>query len=121
MSIRAFFFMAMSLLCLMAGAQNKRIFSHYDELHSDSDFLHMREHKNETPWQQSQQEIVNDDFVQSKQGNEDNHILLSAKPYIILSNLLKHRSWSYLYAWTSPLSLFPPLPEVDMLPLPAFF
>lgn len=73
--MKAKFFLPVALLSfgLMTEAQTKRTFVHPGGLHTEADFQRMREHKNETPWSQSWQEILRDGYAQSTRGNEANY------------------------------------------------
>lgn len=63
--MKAKFFLPVALLSfgLMTEAQTKRTFVHPGGLHTEADFQRMREHKNETPWSQSWQEILRDAYA----------------------------------------------------------
>ncbi|MBO5026443.1 MAG: alginate lyase family protein [Bacteroidaceae bacterium] len=73
MKTKVIFFIAMMQAMLIAEAQEKRTFLHPGGLHTEADFQRMREHRYETPWRQSWQEIQGDGYAQSTRGNEANY------------------------------------------------
>lgn len=75
MKTKVIFFIAMMQAMLIAEAQEKRTFLHPGGLHTEADFQRMREHRYETPWRQSWQEIQGDGYAQSTRGNEATTII----------------------------------------------
>lgn len=66
-------FIAFAALMALSTASAQRTFVHPGGLHTEADFERMRQHKTETPWKESWQQILSDGYSSSSRGNEANY------------------------------------------------